>query len=141
MSKAKNKAVATEQTSFFDHLIDGFVSIFGSKPHFFLAVIALPLWIAPIFWIGYVRWTTVIGLTGNTFESTVEYYLAVATLYQAARITIKQNLQEQANRILLERIQTETDEIDKLLIENTTLTKEVHQLSEELRNTLIKKKS
>ncbi|MHB8511493.1 MAG: hypothetical protein ACYDCC_04880 [Actinomycetota bacterium] len=101
-----------------DRIMDGFIRIFGSKHHFAVAIGALVAWIAPVAFMGYSRWNGTIGLSGNTYESTAEYFLAVATLYVGAKIAGHQQKQFDHMEALKERIRD-------LIIENTDLTKKV----------------
>ena len=96
-----------EKGGFFDKFIDGFVNAFGSKYHFAIATFGAAAVIFMIFRQGYDRWLLSTGLASNNYESAIEYFLAVGTLYQSARILAKQTAQ-------MLHLQRETDEIDKV---------------------------
>lgn len=120
VSDAESK-IPKEKSGIFDKFIDGFVNAFGSKYHFALATFGAIFVVYMIFQQGYGRWLLSTGLASNNYESAIEYFLAVATLYQSARILIKQTAQ-------MLHLQRETDAIDELLSRNTTLTEGIHTL-------------
>jgi hypothetical protein len=64
-----------------ERLLDAFVRIFGSKWHFFIGLACTIVWLFPIFTMGFDDWNDLIGLAGNNYESTAEYFLEIAILY------------------------------------------------------------
>lgn len=92
-------------------LLEGFVNVFGSKWHFFLALVITVAWLAPILSQGYANWTSGIGLTGNNYESTAEYFLEIAILYVAretdrrtAAMRDRQNVILDQNAVILSHL-------------------------------------
>jgi hypothetical protein len=81
----------------FGWLCERFADIFGSPYHFVLALLVLVWWVHFIAELGLARWTLTWGINGNTYESTAEYFLAVATLYLARKIDRRHD--EQLRRI------------------------------------------
>lgn len=68
-----------------ERLLDSFVRIFGSKWHFFIGLLCTIAWLFPIFTMGFDNWNSLIGLAGNNYESTAEYFLEIAILYTTGR--------------------------------------------------------
>lgn len=72
-------------TAWIERLLEGFVSIFGSKWHFFIGLLCTLVWLFPILTMGFDNWNSLIGLAGNNYESTAEYFLEIAILYTTGR--------------------------------------------------------
>lgn len=68
------------------NLLEGFVNIFGNKWNFFLTIVLTAVWLSPMLKLGFLGWNGTIGLAGNNYESTAEYFLEIAILY-VARVT------------------------------------------------------
>lgn len=115
-----------EKPTFFDKFIDGFVNIFGSKTHFVLATVGAIGVVILLFTQGYKQWLLSTGLASNNYESAIEYFLAVATLYQAAKITIKQSQQSKHLQESLDNDVQMEKNLTELLVKNNELTQEVH---------------
>lgn len=116
------------ETPFFDRFIDGFVEIFGSKMHFALATLGAVAVVALLFIQGYSKWLLSTGLASNNYESAIEYFLAVATLYQAAKITAKQAQQSGHLQKSLDNDVRMEKNIAQLIQDNTNLTQQIHDL-------------
>ena len=71
-------------TAWVERLLESFVRIFGSKWHFFIGLICTAFWLFPILTMGFDHWNSLIGLAGNNYESTAEYFLEIAILYTAS---------------------------------------------------------
>lgn len=63
-----------------------FARAFGSARCFTICGVLLVVWLACIPILGLAHWNASLGLGGNTAESTVELFLAIATLYVANTI-------------------------------------------------------
>jgi hypothetical protein len=68
------------------NLLESFVNVFGNKWNFFLTIVLTAVWLSFIFKLGFHDWNGTIGLAGNNYESTAEYFLEIAILY-VARVT------------------------------------------------------
>lgn len=72
-------------TAWVERLLEAFVNLFGSKWHFFIGLLCTIAWIFPILTMGFDHWNSLIGLAGNNYESTAEYFLEIAILYTTGR--------------------------------------------------------
>lgn len=69
-----------------DRFATWFTDAFGTEMSFALWTAGLVVWLALIPVLGPGRWNATIGLGGNTVESTVELFLAIATLIRANQV-------------------------------------------------------
>jgi low affinity Fe/Cu permease len=67
-----------------------FSSAFGSAKAFTITTSLVLVWLAVMPWIGIARWNASLGLAGNTAESTLELFLAIAVQYTGNRIEKRQ---------------------------------------------------
>lgn len=78
-----------------DRVCQWYVEKFGTEVAFAVSVVLLVAWVGLIPLLGYARWNTGPGLTGNTVESTGEWFFAVATLVVASRVSNRQQAMQQ----------------------------------------------
>lgn len=89
-----------------ERLLDAFVSVFGSKWHFFIGLICTALWMFPILAMGFDHWNSLIGLAGNNYESTAEYFLEIAILYTTRSTDRRTEAMREHQIKQLDRIET-----------------------------------
>lgn len=89
-----------------ERLLDAFVRIFGSKLHFFIGLACTLVWLFPILTMGFDNWNSLIGLAGNNYESTAEYFLEIAILYTASNTDRRTSKMRDAQARQLDHIET-----------------------------------
>lgn len=95
-------------------ICDWYCRAFGSEAAFAIALVVFLLWAAAIPFLGWQAWNTGPGLLGNTTESTIELFFAIATLVLAGRITAHQAKEREQTDALLAKIEEQGKRIEEL---------------------------
>lgn len=101
-----------KRASFFTRFAIGFSSSFGTARAFGITTALVLVWLAIMPWVGITQWNSSWGLAGNTSESTVELFLAIAVQYTTNRVEIHQHIQMEALENAMTRIEQLENAID-----------------------------
>lgn len=91
-----------------------FSDAFGSARAFATTTALVLAWLAIMPWIGVTQWNSSWGLAGNTTESTIELFLAIAVQYTSNRIEKRQEAQMQALLTATQHVSEQNQRIEAL---------------------------
>lgn len=121
---------------FFTRFAIGFSNSFGTAKAFGLTTALVLVWLAIMPWVGVAQWNASWGLAGNTTESTIELFLAIAVQYTTNRVERHQRSQITTLESAVEHIEQMEEALhDRMTAEFVSLTSLINELNPKLLST------